>query len=108
MPGYCGFTSVISILTSAINYCNTITGTWTPLAVEDTDQYKVETCIVAQAVVDNLGPLASLFTRLTEEGSNRLLENAPKEQDMAFARLEIKVNGAKSCRTCFGEVWRGC
>lgn len=29
-------------------------GPWTPLAVEDTDQYKVETCIVAQALVDNL------------------------------------------------------
>lgn len=29
-------------------------GPWTPLAVEDGDQYRVETIIVAQALLDNL------------------------------------------------------
>lgn len=33
-----------------LTYDNT---SWTPLAVEETDQYKVELCIVAQAIEDN-------------------------------------------------------
>ena len=39
------------IKTQALQYDN---GNWAPLAVEDTDQYKVQTCIVAQAIADNL------------------------------------------------------